>query len=990
MKPFNKVLLVNKSKIDKIEISNAEVGIKNTSKDISKDIKNFIENLKKFNVYQEDGNNYTKIGDKEPSDFKYILLYKNDGSIYYKNVSDKDLETYNNFKTNGIYFHNEKFYILIDNDRSGNVIKDFTKIYNVSKDNNITKIIYEKEYPATDGYINYLMDYNNIDIEKGGFTHVVVGMGPVGLMTGLTILSNIPNSKVLFFENRYEFIERQYSVVINEIIISLLLNILEKDDFLSVLGEGCAVISPRISKNGKCFYYRKDKFKDDFFKEYEITEPAGVKYITTDNIFKYEYTKNKINNFLFNNKHGDVPKGIIMGINQLQERVLELVKKYGDRICFKFKKMDLNDLKKLTSQIYIDCSGGRSVLTDIYDVNILKEYSKNPDENKNFYPPAQLNQGYGLVIFLKNINNDNLLYNSGGDESKNIFNNNTPVTDQQDRYRLFVKFDEEKKIDGPVYLGVQISDGEFLNHTADFKLTVKDPFKNFKENYILDIVKHGMNYYGIKSSHGGDNFLLDDIIKIIMFPIGIFDRRHDTEIDRSISNRKFGFITHKINEKEKNILLVGDSKSHVNFFSGTGVNNGVNLIYNLFYKSSFNENSDTSIQITGDPRNVNKFKSGGVLLNGINIDDDKKLIREECKESDTSDDIKNRFISSYNVSINYQPIIIDSDELNDRFEESKKKVYSKIDRQTKLKNDIKQNLENISRLSEYPSSTQLDTFIQKKHICDLTEYAEVNSLSNETDKINIWNNKKFIPSHLGIRLAHMLTYGSFMNTLLTNTDFKVSFEQKLVATLLLCNKAIEMTYIINKTDDNYTRDNNLRNDIIIYDRIKKIKYICINNHIILYSEDKSTFYKIKKTFFKGDSKDSGILKYIEDKKLGKIYIDPDVVKYLKDDSNVSSFIDSANKNFIISGNNNQNIILKQDTSRCGNELLYKNIKGDKNKYEIKDNDPNWEYTLIAMALYNANHYGLAEFINIKTIMDYEEKIFENIDNFDYSRLSEAR
>jgi hypothetical protein len=442
--------------------------------------------------------------------------------------------------------------------------------------------------------------------------HLIIGMGPVGLYLAIKLLEK--GEKVVLVEERFLFIRKQILLINYE-------NYNKLKNYVNIPKEEFVRVSaPPVSNDGKIcnlimdvegsvysipIYKLQQKLNEyiikNFFGKYILIKPIND-----------PYKKEIILTFIHDDKiefHRGIEKITYPDdINEYIPKELEDEGVLPSVYSFNFK-----DLKN----IFL-CSGGRDIISkDIYTNDLSKIFLLCPIINdkqyltyKNCWADRDNTEiyGYGFIAFIyfKKIFLDEIRDNL---DNKCNFDGFYKIKDKkhskifQHRYRLFISsnlINQDTYIEDPyIYLGIQFSNLEYI--------------KGITLDYIYNCIILALYYYDlydfidleITTGKLYSNYKLSDL-----FPIQISLIQNHIQLK-------------SIDKSEKNsIILMGDGILKVNFFSGTGVNFGLENVDTVFsklnksfgFKRSFSGELDIDNNlITNDKINDTFSKSIGSL-----------------------------------------------------------------------------------------------------------------------------------------------------------------------------------------------------------------------------------------------------------------------------------------------------------------------------------------------------------------------------------------
>ena len=522
-------------------------------------------------------------------------------------------------------------------------------------------------------YLKYKNKYFKQKKLHGGYKHrqLILGMGPIGLYLAIELIEL--NQQVTIIETRYSP-KRKQILLINQQNYNKLTKYIDTKYF-------CKVGLPPSSNNGRICQLTVPSDNGQYsIPTYLLQEELIKKLNEYDNEVYVHIIKPA-----FDRKDTD-------SINTYTDFLVDEFYPYSGHLVIS-RKIDGIPDELDTTKLYFDyfqniflCTGGNDIISNYIYKTYFKQIFICPIIKEKKYDGFHECDGdnretrtiyaYGMISFLN--------FNTGTtiDDLKRIgividntekctLNNFYKIKDTdsnilQHRYRLFICSNVfngiDKDIAPYIYLGTQFSNEEYLNNKLDKK-------------YILKCVHLALLYYGIY-----------DIIDYRKFKIEL-DKEQPYIFPIHISLVKEPLFITQISHTP--IVLMGDGLLNINFFSGTGVNFGLNEVTSVVSeldKGEFNDINDInnrlleksslaipqSISTVEDifKKSINSLKFNLVLPDQSDI----LMKRLILTISNYNDLLKDRLKSLFTYSEYYLPIL----ELFSTFNDGNMNIYDNI------------------------------------------------------------------------------------------------------------------------------------------------------------------------------------------------------------------------------------------------------------------------------------------------------------------------
>ena len=507
-----------------------------------------------------------------------------------------------------------------------------------------------------------LNNYIQEEKQKNKKLVYISGGGPIGLYCGLELLKT-NKFIVIISEQRKAYTRKQIFFLQNTIQFNSYNN-LSSNIKKELERVGCNIGIPFITRTDNC---------NKYVNKYDILNDINSKFISL-NVYKLEeilFTEFIINGGIMIKP--DLSIDIINNPNAFKNKNInnKLVYKYNidkNRIeciegCNYYNNPNIKIDGKLIDYI-IDSEGLNSSIR----INLLNNqriyltYKKNNESSSSFGELVESNESnilsYGLLIFidisklsnifLDRINdsknesfgyskfNDNVIKNINSNIEKNHYI-------QQNRYRFFAtnidKYSQYyfylnniKSNNNSFYASIMLSINEY-NYIKDIlqnnDFTINDINKSNidKYNYFELLLFSCFNFYNLINTNIEFLYELIDACTFNIFPVQLF---YTNDIISKKLNDNSGEKTLEsfINSPSPAVFSIGDSILGVNYFSGSGLNYGMNSV-NILKNILINEEDNINIKIE-KYNNILKNKSLRYnLINSINtlIDFDKINIK---------------------------------------------------------------------------------------------------------------------------------------------------------------------------------------------------------------------------------------------------------------------------------------------------------------------------------------------------------------------------
>lgn len=508
-----------------------------------------------------------------------------------------------------------------------------------------------------------LNNYITNEKQKNKKLIYISGGGPIGLYCGLELLKT-NKFIVIISEQRKTYTRKQIFFLQNTIQFNSYNN-LSTNIKKELERAGCNIGIPFITRTDNC---------NEYVNKYDILNDINSKIISL-NVYKLEeilFTEFIINGGIVIKP--DLSIDITNNPNAFKPKYInnKLIYKYNknkNRIeciegCNYYNDPNIKIDGKLIDYI-IDSEGiNSSIRKDLLDNKRTYLTYKTDNSDKLFGELQESNESkilaYGLLIFidvskLSNLFLDNItnLRTETFGYSKfneNVINNVNSNTDkrhyiQQNRYRFFATnidkysqyysyFNNIKSNNNSWYTSIMLSINEYnyikdILHKKDFTINDINKSNLDKYNYFELLLFSCFNFYGLINDN--INFLneLINACTFNIFPVQLFYTND--------------FIAKKINNDSPTIFSIGDSILGVNYFSGSGLNYGMNSVNILKDILINDDNIDNKINKYNDTIKDNKLRENLIAsinalidFNKINI---KYIVEQNFSFTQTDTDI---------------------------------------------------------------------------------------------------------------------------------------------------------------------------------------------------------------------------------------------------------------------------------------------------------------------------------------------------------------